>query len=98
MNGYLFFVYFKKGNKKFVIYVYCDEFMLVFKIDEEGYVDGSIFKFIWMVVFDEMYMVVGLKEVVKLKVKGVKKNNFFVDEYVDYVFLVVEFLVDKGDL
>ncbi|MBC1354668.1 YdeI/OmpD-associated family protein [Listeria welshimeri] len=97
-NGYLFFAYPKKGNKKFDTYVHRDELMPALKTDKEGYVNGSTLKFTRMVALDETYTVVGLKEATKLKAKGVKKNNPSADEYADYVPLVAEFLADKGDL
>ncbi|EAE4659577.1 hypothetical protein E1061_14920, partial [Listeria monocytogenes] len=98
VDGYLFFAYPKKGNKKFATYVHRDELMPALKTDEEGYVDGSTLKFTRMVALDETYTVVGLKEATKLKAKGVKKNNPSADEYADHVPLVAEFLADKGDL
>ncbi|EAD3867690.1 hypothetical protein AFS03_05855 [Listeria monocytogenes] len=98
VDGYLFFAYPKKGNKKFATYVHRDELMPALKTDGEGYVDDSTLKFTRMVALDETYMVVGLKEAAKLKAKGVKKNNPSADEYADHVPLVAEFLADKGDL
>ncbi|MCP3027170.1 YdeI/OmpD-associated family protein [Halobacillus sp. A5] len=60
-NGYLFFAYPKKGNKRFSTYVHRDEIFPSLKVGEDGYMEGSDVKFSRMVSMDEVFTVVGLK-------------------------------------
>lgn len=60
-KGYVFFVYLKKGNVCYSMFIYCDEMFLVLNVGEDGYVGESDIKFVWMVSMDEVFIVVGLK-------------------------------------
>lgn len=60
-NGYLFFAYPKKGNKRYETYVHRDDIFPALGVNEDGYVGSSDLKFSRMVSMDDVFTVVGLK-------------------------------------
>ncbi|QOY35213.1 YdeI/OmpD-associated family protein [Anaerobacillus isosaccharinicus] len=60
-NGYLFFAYPKKGNKRYDTFVHRDEIFPTMKVGEDGYIGNSDIKFSRMVSMDDVFTVVGLK-------------------------------------
>ncbi|WP_414050286.1 YdeI/OmpD-associated family protein [Macrococcus animalis] len=59
--GYLFVAYPKKGNKKYKKFVHRDEIFPALKVMEDGYIEGTDYKFNRMVAMDEVFTVVGIK-------------------------------------
>lgn len=60
-NGYIFFAYPKKGNKRYDTFVHRDEIFPALKVGEDGYLPNSDIKFARMVSMDDVFTVVGLK-------------------------------------
>lgn len=60
-GGSLFFVYPKKGNKKYKEYIGRDDFFERVDVDDDGYVKGSLLKFYKMLAFDDTFTLIGLK-------------------------------------
>ncbi|WP_101842035.1 YdeI/OmpD-associated family protein [Halobacillus sp. Marseille-P3879] len=60
-NGYLFFAYPKKGNKRYDTYIHRDDIFPALQVEEGGYLKGSDVKFSRMVSMDDTFTVVGLK-------------------------------------
>lgn len=60
-EGYLFVAYPKKGNKKYDTFVHRDEIFPALKVMEDGYIEGTDYKFNRMVAMDEVFTVVGIK-------------------------------------
>ena len=60
-NGYLFFAYPKKGNKRYETYVHRDDLFPALGVDEDGYVGNSDLKFARMVSMDDVFTVIGIK-------------------------------------
>lgn len=60
-NGYLFFAYPKKGNKRYPTFIHRDEIFPAMNVNEEGFVGTSAYKFSRMVSMDEVFTVIGLK-------------------------------------
>jgi hypothetical protein len=95
-NGYLFFAYPKKGNKRYETYVHRDEIFPAMKVGEGGYVTGSDVKFSRMVSMDGVFTVVGLKRE-KKKTKKSSAASQCVADYEDNVQDVEELLADYPD-
>jgi hypothetical protein len=92
-NGYLFFAYPKKGNKRYDTYVHRDEIFPTMKVGEDGYVDHSDLKFSRMVSMDDIFTVVGLKRE-KKKEKQSAKASQCVADYQDNVLDVETLLAE----
>lgn len=92
-NGYLFFAYPKKGNKRYDTYVHRDEIFPAMKVGEDGYVGNSDIKFSRMVSMDDVFTVVGLKRE-KKKEKQSPQASQCVADYQDNVIDVEKLLVD----
>ncbi|WP_010274675.1 YdeI/OmpD-associated family protein [Paenibacillus senegalensis] len=83
-QGYLFFAYPKKGNKRYSTYIHRDEIHPAMNIDEDGYVEGTDLKFARMVSMDDTFTVVGLKREKKKSKKSAAPSQSVAD-YEDYV-------------
>ncbi len=79
VNGYVYFAYPKKGNKIYKEYIGRDDFMPAVNMDNEGYVGNSDIKFNKMVAFDEVFTVIGLKNIPKRKVTSSKPSQCVAD-------------------
>lgn len=92
-KGYLFFAYPKKGNKRYDTFVHRDEIFPKLKVEEDGYIPDSDFKFSRMVSMDDIFTVVGLKHEKK---KGLKSRaaSQSVADYEDNVKDIEELLAD----
>lgn len=98
-NGYLFFAYPKKNNRKYKEYIDRDSFFQQNQIDEEGYVSGSTLKFSRMVSMDDVFTVIGLKAQALKKGKSPSaKSSQRVDDYVDYVPSIRNYLSNHKEL
>lgn len=98
-NGYLFFAYPKKDNRKYEEYIDRDSFFQQNQVDEEGYISGSTLKFSRMVSMDDVFTVVGLKSQASKKGKqGTAKNSQRVDDYVEYIPSIRDYLSSDKEL
>lgn len=79
-QGYLFFAYPKKGNKRYDTFVHRDDIIPAMKVDEDGYVKNSDIKFSRMVSMDDVFTVVGLKR----EHKRAKKSSAASQRVTDY--------------
>ncbi|MCU7557170.1 YdeI/OmpD-associated family protein [Macrococcus capreoli] len=89
-GGLLFVAYPKKGNKKYDSYIHRDEIFPALKVMDDGYIQGTDYKFNRMVSMDEVYTVVGIKYVPERKVS--KAASQCVADYADKVDDVIAIL------
>jgi len=61
-QGYLFFVYPKKGNKKYEQFIHRDDIFPAIQVDEEKYIVGSDYKFASLMSLDETFSIVSIKK------------------------------------
>lgn len=92
-KGYLFFAYPKKGNKRYDTFVHRDEIFPKLKVDEDGYIPDSDFKFSRMVSMDDVFTVVGLKHEQKKDTKSSAASQSVAD-YEDNVKDIETLLAD----
>jgi hypothetical protein len=90
-NGYLFFAYPKKGNKRYETYVHRDEIFPAMGVNEDGYVGSSDLKFSRMVSMDDVFTVIGIKHEKKKKTNSSAASQCVAD-YEDQVKDVEELL------
>jgi predicted secreted protein len=90
-NGYLFFAYPKKGNKRYDSYVHRDDIFPAMGVDEDGYIGSSDLKFARMVSMDDVFTVIGIKHEKKKKTKSPAASQSVAD-YEDRVKDVEELL------
>lgn len=85
-DGYAFFAYPKKGNKRYPTFIHRDSLLdgLGAK-EEDGFVGTSNLKFSRMVGLDEIFTVVGLKEASKEKNRSLAKVSQCVDDYIEMI-------------
>ncbi|WP_163103123.1 YdeI/OmpD-associated family protein [Peribacillus alkalitolerans] len=98
-NGYLYFAYPKKNNPQYKEYIERDAFIQNIEADEEGFVLGSNIKFSRMISLNDVFTVVGLKEVSK-KAKNTPstQKSQCVDDYIENVEDIKLHLAIKEDL
>ena len=84
LEGSIYFIYPKKGNKKYDRYIGRDDFFEPAEMNEDGYVFGSNLKFYKMLAFDETFTLIGLKNSTK-KQKAIEKPSQLIGDYVDKV-------------
>lgn len=85
-NGYAFFAYPKKDNKKYPTFIHRDDLLDGLNANEEdGFVGISNLKFSRMVGLDEIFTVVGLKEASKEKNRPSTKSSQCVDDYIEMI-------------
>ena len=90
-NGYLYFVYLKKGNKQYNEYIGRDDFFDSVHIDKDGFVLNSKLKFNKMVAFNDTFTCIGLKHETKMKVYTTNYKNVFIE-------VAEDCLATKGDI
>lgn len=92
-NGYLFFAYPKKNNRKYKEYIERDSIMPYVKMDDEGYIPESNPKFARMVSFNDVFTIVGLKaEPKKRKSSTSPKSSQCVDDYIGHIEDIKQYL------
>ncbi|MCM3586921.1 YdeI/OmpD-associated family protein [Mesobacillus maritimus] len=85
-NGYLYFAYPKKNNKKYNQYIERDAIYSADHYNEEGFVHNSLLKFSKMASFNEVFTVVGMKQTPAKKAKKPStKASQCVDDYIEKV-------------
>jgi hypothetical protein len=92
-NGYLFFAYPKKGNKRYYTFIHRDDIFPAMKVSEDGYVLNSDVKFSRMVSMDDTFTVVGLKREKKSGKKSSAASQCVAD-YEDNVKDIEKLLTD----
>lgn len=83
-GGFLFFVYPKKGNKKYKEYIGRDDIFPRIDVDEDGYIKGSLLKFYKMLAFNDTFTLVGLKHEEKRKSRENQLSQCVAD-YIDRI-------------
>lgn len=85
-NGYLYFAYPKKGNKKYDQYIERDVIYTEKYYNEERYIHGSRLKFARMASFNDVFTVIGIKaDSEKKKKTTTTKASQCVDDYIDHI-------------
>lgn len=82
MGGRLLVCYPKKGNKVFPTFIHRDEILPALKVNQEGYIDQSDYKFNQMVKLDDVYTIIGLKRTVTKKKRTSSQS---VADYVQFI-------------
>ncbi|MGN4123837.1 YdeI/OmpD-associated family protein [Lysinibacillus sphaericus] len=95
-QGYLFFVYPKKGNKKYEQFIHRDEIFPAIQIDEEKYIVGSDSKFASLMSLDETFSILSIKRDSKARGKKKTANSQCVSDYESMVPQLREQLVDNA--
>jgi len=80
-QGYLFFVYPKKGNKKYEQFIHRDEIFPAIRVDEEKYIIGSDYKFASLMSLDETFSILSIKKDGKGRGKKKTANSQCVSDY-----------------
>ncbi|WP_107948721.1 YdeI/OmpD-associated family protein [Lysinibacillus parviboronicapiens] len=80
-QGYLFFVYPKKGNKKYQQFIHRDEIFPAIQVDEEKYIVGSDIKFVSLMSLDETFSILSMKRDSKARGKKKTANSQCVSDY-----------------
>ncbi|HWI47651.1 MAG TPA: YdeI/OmpD-associated family protein [Rummeliibacillus sp.] len=84
-QGYLFFVYPKKGNKTYDTYIHRDAIFPAITVDDQKYIAGSDYKFATLSSLDDTFSILSIK--VDSKQKGKKKTakSQCVDDYIQMI-------------
>lgn len=80
-QGYLFFVYPKKGNKKYGQFIHRDEIFPAIQVDEEKYIVGSDYKFASLMSLDETFSILSIKRDGKGRGKKKTASSQCVSDY-----------------
>jgi len=96
-NGYLYFAYPKKGNKKYEQYIERDIIYTEKYYNEERYIHGSRLKFARMVSFNEVFTVIGIKAQPEKKKTASTKASQCVDDYIEHIEDLKKHLADKEE-
>jgi len=85
-NGYLYFAYPKKGNKKYDQYIERDVIYTEKYYNEERFIHGSTLKFARMASFNDVFTVIGIKaQPEKKKATTTTKASQCVDDYIEHI-------------
>jgi hypothetical protein len=96
-EGYLYFIYPKKGNKKYGKYIGRDDFFGPAEIDDNGYALKSKLKFNKMLAFDETFTLIGLKHVEKKK-KMPSSPSQLVSDYINKIPELKNLLLETPEI
>lgn len=92
-NGYIYFAYPKKNNRKYKEYIERDSIFPHLSVDEDGYALNSQIKFSRMVSLDDVFTVVGLKsEAKKVRKSDSTKSSQCVDDYIENIVDIQKYL------
>lgn len=80
-GGLLYFVYPKKGNKRYDNYIGRDDIFPALGRDEEGYIPGSKLRFNKMLSLDETFTIIGLKWETSVRRKASESPSQRVADY-----------------
>ncbi|MGX9136362.1 YdeI/OmpD-associated family protein [Rummeliibacillus sp. JY-2-4R] len=97
-QGYLFLVYPKKGNKMYNTFIHRDEIFPAIAVDEQKYIANSDYKFAMLSSLNDTFSILTIK--VDSKQKGKKKSikSQCVDDYIQMIPKVREFLSQDQEL
>nr|WP_051998161.1 YdeI/OmpD-associated family protein [Lysinibacillus sphaericus] len=96
-QGYLFFVYPKKGNKKYEQFIHRDEIFPAIHVDEEKYIDGSDLKFSSLMSLDETFSILSIKRDGKGRGKKKTANSQCVSDYENMIPPLRDLLSENQD-
>ncbi|MGM0901344.1 MAG: YdeI/OmpD-associated family protein [Bacillota bacterium] len=97
-NGYLYFAYPKKGNKKYDQYIERDTIYTEKYYNEERYIHGSQLKFARMASFNDVFTVIGIKAQPEKKKKTTStKASQCVDDYIEHIEDLKKHFADKEE-
>jgi len=96
-QGYLFFVYPKKGNKKYQQFIHRDEIFPAIHVDEEKYIVGSDFKFSSLMSLDETFSILSIKKDGNGRGKKKTAKSQCVSDYESMIPPLRELLADNQD-
>lgn len=96
-DGYLYFIYPKKGNKKYKEYIGRDDFFGPAEMNNDGYAFQSRLKFNKMLSFDETFTLIGLKYVEKERKTALVPSQRVAD-YINRIPELKEHLVDSKEV
>lgn len=97
-KGYIYFAYPKKDNPQYKEYIHRDSFFEELTVDEDGYYDGTDIKFSKMVSMNDVFTVIGLKLEKKKATKSSSPKSQTVDDYIQYIEDLKEFLKGREDV
>ena len=95
-NGYLYFVYPKKGNKQYKEYIGRDDFFDSVHIDKDGFVLNSKLKFNKMVAFNDTFTCIGLKH--ETKTKQNTQPRQCVADYIDRIPELQQYFAENKEV
>ncbi|WP_394022924.1 YdeI/OmpD-associated family protein [Anaerococcus martiniensis] len=94
-NGLIYLAYPKNKNKLGHSPIHRDEIFPFLDVNEDdGYVNGTQFKFNKMIALDENYTLIGLKNLPKKDLKKSQKPSARVDDYIYKIIDIEDFLKD----
>ncbi|KOS63242.1 YdeI/OmpD-associated family protein [Lysinibacillus agricola] len=96
-QGYLFFVYPKKDNKKYEQFIHRDEIFPAIQVDEEKYIVGSDYKFASLMSLDETFSIVSIKRDGKGRGKKKTASSQCVSDYEGMVPQLRDSLAENPD-
>ncbi|MFT4223082.1 YdeI/OmpD-associated family protein [Dysgonomonas sp.] len=95
-NGMLYYAYPKKGNKQYKESIGRDDFFDVIDMDGDGYIHDSFMKFNKMVLFNDVFTVIGLEHSEKRNKAVVSSRR--VADYIERVSDVREYFKTNKDI
>lgn len=96
-EGYLYFIYPKKGNRKYDKYIGRDDFFGPAGMNNNGYALNSKLKFNKMLAFDDNFTLIGLKSIEKEK-KSTNTLSQRVNDYIDKIPDLKEYFAGNAEL
>ncbi|MFO3665022.1 YdeI/OmpD-associated family protein [Anaerococcus sp. ENR0831] len=94
-NGLIYLAYPKNKNKLGHSPIHRDDIFPFLHVNEDdGYVNGTQFKFNKMIALDENYTLIGLKKLPKKDLKKSQKPSARVDDYICKIRYIEDFLKD----
>lgn len=94
-QGYLFFVYPKKNNKKYKQFIHRDEIFPAIQVDEEKYIANSDYKFASLQSLDDTFSIICIKHDAKGRGKKKTATSQCVSDYEHMVPLLREQLKEN---
>lgn len=96
-QGYLFFVYPKKNNKKYKQFIHRDDIFPAMQVDEAKYIANSDYKFASLQSLDDTFSIICIKHDAKGRGKKKTANSQCVSDYENMVPLLRDELKENPD-
>lgn len=96
-QGYLFFVYPKKGNKKYEQFIHRDEIFPAIQVDDEKYIAGSDYKFASLMSLDDTFSILSIKRDGKARGKKKTASSQCVSDYESMIPQLRDQLAENED-